>query len=338
MDDDDVTTEPLPPHMLLQDYTTAESRFAVTVAWVTIATIGVITNTINIVVLTRYKLSSLVLYLRSLSAFDLIFCCSVIFISIFKYYRYATHPIINIQVRFLFPLNLMISAMGTYTILIISVERAFGVLYPFVAQRRLSLKVSKIMMMTMMVFVALIRLTLVYTSFEPGEISPGYYKQSATAFFRSKLGLTMWIMMGMLFEFIPFIILVISNCIVMRSVWRLKKNMSKLTSEAATMDPKVSMMLVGIVIMFLICEVPLTVTRIITIPDHIYIVVEPLTGALVFLNRSANMFIYLATSSEYRYHLRARFGCKQGQVEPWDQNNTSVTNVTQIKMKELDNN
>ena len=301
-----------------------------------IASIGLLTNTCNIIIFTRYRLTSLVLYLRTLSVFDLIFCASVIFTCAYKYYGYATYSLILLYLYVVFQVNLLFSAMGTYTILIISVERAFGVLYPFVAQRKLSMRVSKITLAVMTIAVTAIRLPVVVLSFEAAEVAPGHYKQSATAFFRSKLGLTLWIMMGMLFEFIPFIILVISNCIVMRSVWKLKKNMSKLTSEAATMDPKVSMMLIGIVVLFLICEVPLTITRIITIPAHIYIVVEPLTAALVFLNRSANMFIYLATSAEYRYHLRTRFGCKQGQVEPWNQNSTSgaATNVTQIRMKE----
>ena len=295
-------------------------RYPVTIAWSTLASIGILTNLCNIVVLGRYKMTSLVLYLRCLSTFDLGFCITIIFSATYGHFGYATHGGVVAYVYISFPASMLFSVLGTYTIVIISVERAFGALFPFVAQRKLSLNVSKVIMVVMVVMVTSLRLPVVYSSFGFQEVAPGYYSHTATALFRTKIGLSLWIMMAMIFEFIPFIIMAISNCIVMRSIWRLKKDMSKLTSEAATMDPKVSIMLVGIVILFLICEVPLTVSWLVTMPPEIFVVVEPLTTSLVILNRSSNMFIYVITSAEYRHHLRARFGCgESGQIEPWNQ-------------------
>lgn len=315
-------TEPLHPDPAYRDFR-EQSRFWVQrVLAPLIMIIGVVGNSITIVVLTRRRMrSSTNCYLAALAIFDMLYLILFFSLSLSHYSNTDTEDFYPYYRCFGVMLMLTDACSNTSVWLTttFTIERYIAVCHPI--KRKVICTESRAKKVVFAVFVVCFLCTIP-TPFEwtvQTRVDLASNQTLVRAVY-SEFGRNMvykkvyyWVTV-VLFIFIPFVLLAVFNSFLIWAVHQSKSQrrlmtMTQTQRDSANQENKITIMLIAVVILFLICQLPTAVMLVYT-SAHVYPLnsnsdalitgLNNIFNILMASNASCNFVLYCVLSEKYR--------------------------------------
>ncbi|XP_064480517.1 FMRFamide receptor-like isoform X1 [Ornithodoros turicata] len=298
------------------------SRFWIQRVLVPIITIiGVVGNTVTIVIMTRRRMrSSTNSYLAALAICDMLYLLCVFALSL-KHYQFIQEQGLYIYYN-CFPLIVMLadacSNTSVWLTATFTMERYIAVCHPI--RGKVLCTESRARKAIFIVFAFCFSFTLP-TLFEYSvtEKHDPVTNTTRTHLDASELGknelykkIYYWLTV-VLFTVIPFLLLAIFNAFLVRSVHLSRKQRSRMTqrtdSSRDNQENKITVMLIAVVILFFVCQLPTAVTLLYTSirspePDtdgeKLIFILGNIFNFLMTINAAGNFILYCLLSQKYR--------------------------------------
>ena len=289
--------------------------------------IGVIGNILNIIVLTRKNMKSMgYIYLRVLALSD----CGALLLDItYAADLYARKPKTNTIAAFYgahieFPLKQSLNATSTLLVLTLTLERYIALCFPLKSKRLLTSRNIKLSVVVCLIFAIFFNIP---RAFERTIVPKYNIVHNMTLYMDkslSKFALTSYynvhkILYTILFQFMPLTFLFILNLKIIVELKKLRKkrleNLNKDDKRANKRELGMTVMLIGIVIMFCILVVPGAIAYILASDDSLSVFIFTCCAdVLGEMNFAVNFFIYCACSDQFRSTFQTWIRCGKTQV------------------------
>lgn len=298
------------------------SRFWIQRVLVPIITlIGVIGNSVTIVIMTRRRMrSSTNYYLAALAIVDMLYLLGGFALSL-KHYDFIQEQGLLVYLH-CFPFIILLtdtcSNTSVWLTATFTVERYIAVCHPI--KGKVLCTESRARKAVIAVFVFCFVLTLP-TPFEYAVIEEKdpitnvtTPRMSASEFGKNELykKIYYWLTV-VLFTLVPFCLLAVFNAFLVRSVHVSRKQRSKMTqrtdSSRDNQENKITVMLIAVVILFFICQLPTAVTLLYTsiqVPEEgtekykLVLALGNIFNFLMSINAAGNFILYCLLSQKYR--------------------------------------
>lgn len=286
-----------------------------------ITIVGVVGNTVTIVIMTRRRMrSSTNSYLAALAICDMLYLLCIFALSL-KHYQFIQEQGLLIYYR-CFPLIVMLadacSNTSVWLTATFTMERYIAVCHPI--RGKVLCTESRARKAILAVFIFCFSFTLPttfeYSVTEKYDPVTNVTKPSLGA---SELGknqlykkIFYWLTV-VLFTVIPFLLLAIFNAFLVRSVHISRKQRSRMTqrtdSSRDNQENKITVMLIAVVILFFVCQLPTAVALLYTSirspePDtdeeRLMLTLGNIFNFLMTINAAGNFILYCLLSQKYR--------------------------------------
>lgn len=290
---------------------------------------GLVGNSVNMAVLTRrWMKSSTNYYLTALALYDILYLALAFIMSLHHYHFIpANHDYFRYRRPLLRPLTDTCSNTGVWITLTFTVERYIGVCHPMRGKVWCTPRRAKYIIGAVCLSAALITapeffdLQATETVHVQGETNTTQIDIIRTAFGQTSFYVGYSYAMQALFTFLPLLLLLIFNTLLIRQVMVSAKNrrrMAKKPDAGSAGDPhsrdqqKITIMLISVVIVFLLCQLPQSLQNL----YEIYLDVTAgtktaekslllrITGnvfnLLVMINGACNFILYSSFSTKFR--------------------------------------
>lgn len=283
-----------------------------------IALVGIIGNTLTILVLWRREMKSTTIYfLRTLVVTDMgIICGGVMGLSIIAVtqrdpdmwrFNDVVYPHIYTPINYLVMTLQMINVWVTVAV---TVERYIAICHPFRSVRLLKKRNAFIMIGSICVTSVLYNIPrcLAYTVHsEPCPHGTCYSVISSdfgkTIFFTDWFSI--WLYLCIIY-IIPFVILSVLNSLLIIELMRMRRR-RLVTNERENSETNMSVVLVLIVVVFIICQTPGLVSQFQFFDPMVLLKFTCISNTLFILNSSVNFLIYTAVGKKFRKVLLKTF-------------------------------
>ena len=300
-------------------YTMREVKAPVCVLVIVLCTFGLVGNLLSFLVMKRSKITSTTLWLKFLAIFDSLSLAFGAIISVFETIKVRAH-----YATYMIPLANGMSFVSIWVVVFVSLERYVAVVYPFKVKSVCTVFRVKTLMLTMTAFQLLMQIPCYfeYDLVKCNEPSSGICEYRPTVLFKSFLyqllyRVTYRAMFGL---FLPVAIMTYSSVSLIKALRQRKSFLAK-TSGCGSLKStdnknETTVMVVGVVIVLIVCQLPLLVYLIIdsisiVAPsiykhNHLYIfqnITYHVVSVMVVMNCSVNFIIYILTSKRFREQL-----------------------------------
>jgi len=309
--------------------------------------IGLITNIVNVTIFGHHKMrkSPINGYLICLSVFDILtLCCASFMIPMQIFAELIKSPVLHniasMGTLVAYPVGQVMHASSIYLTVAASGFRFIAICFPFESQQICTMSTVKRSVLTICIC------SVLYNCFRFFELqthlcSSDYYKTHVLELGMTELRKTDLYVIGYLgwshtvaLLIVPFTLLIIMNWRVMSEVRKSRKfhlytRCSRVPIDAndrlsAAKERNTTIMLIGIVVVFIICNLPALVSNVMEIIINANNIESPqllsmfgtivsMSNLLVLANMGFNFFIYYGFSDRYRTLFRQML-CKQKSV------------------------
>jgi hypothetical protein len=243
---------------------------------------------------------------------------------------------INLAMPFITPINQLFQLCGIYLIMAVSIDRYIlikGKIKPF-TKMSLKRRQNSTRFIIILIFLFCFILTLpnwfLYTServvfkfniTSSSTVNKSFvlnsYRTKYTTFGQNKLVrsvINVYLYIPFVFA-LPIIILLVNNVLIILKLVKIDAR-RRILRATVRVDRNITNMLLIIVLVFLICQVPLTLSHILIAyyPNIIYeekfIIYNSLTNILTCINLSANFALFCFFAQDFRFTIKHLFGLK----------------------------
>ena len=331
----------------------AQTEFAMVMLQFAFSTLGLIGNTLNLVVLFAYGMTSSHIYIAVLAISDLFMCASVYFNTLWQFAAVKAFPeyatLYAYYLCYGFPLTLAASTLGIWITIAFTIDRYLAVTNPLTAATR-SKKRTLIISLVVTVFSLASVVPSMFDRYVEYKFNPKYGQFIGTMVF-SNLGLNQtYNMISFWLRFclnmlIPFPLLAGFNILVIRGLFaasKIRKSMKESkNNEKENMERQISLILVTIVTVFFLCNIWSAVYTIAIATDRMYVVyhnpywrVYGLFGnAMVSGNNCVNFLLYQICSREFRNRVKMLFTCGVSKPSPGVSSSDGRSKTTNLNSK-----
>ena len=318
----------------LQD-TLATTRLVVQKVLIpTIVLFGVVGNMMTIAVLTRRCMrSSTNFYLTALAIYDILY---LVFALTMSLNHYTTIKSTEWYIRYRKPIGKPFvdtaSNTGVWLTLTFTIERYIGVCHPMKGKRWCTPERARIVIFIVCFITAIITFPeffeYIIVELHNADNST-VLKTVATSFASTSTYQWGYVYTNQtLFTFLPLLLLLIFNSLLIRAVTAASKSRKAMVNQVSNErqqrqqaeQHKKTVMLISVVIVFLICQLPqailnlystyLEVTKSVTSKRiHILLIINNVCNFLVMINSSINFVLYSSFSTKFRRTFKRLF-CK----------------------------
>ncbi|XP_077516849.1 FMRFamide receptor-like [Amblyomma americanum] len=298
------------------------SRFWIQRVLVPIITIiGVIGNSVTIVIMTRRRMrSSTNNYLAALAIVDMLYLLGGFALSL-KHYEFIQEKGLAVYFRcfpFLILLTDTCSNTSVWLTATFTVERYIAVCHPIKGKVLCTESRARKAVIGVVVFCFALTLPTPFEYAVIEESDPGTnatrVSLSYSEFGRNELykKIYYWLTV-VLFTLVPFCLLAIFNAFLVRSVHVSRRQRSKMTqrtdSSRDNQENKITVMLIAVVILFFLCQLPTAMTLLYTSirspeegseQEKLVFILGNIFNFLMSLNAAGNFVLYCLLSQKYR--------------------------------------
>ncbi|CAN7999051.1 unnamed protein product, partial [Ixodes hexagonus] len=318
----DATSSPTPYPESSYSQLLVSSRFWIQRVLVPIITIiGVVGNSVTIVIMTRRRMrSSTNNYLAALAIVDMLYLLGGFALSL-KHYEFIQEQGLHIYFR-CFPFILLLTDTCSNTSVWITatftVERYIAVCHPIKGKVLCTESRARKAVIAVVVFCFVLTLP---TPFEYAVIEEKHPVTNATivSMSYSEFGknelykkIYYWLTV-VLFTLVPFCLLAVFNAFLVRSVHISRNQRTKMTqrtdSSRDNQENKITVMLIAVVILFFVCQLPTAMTLLYTsirVPEEgsedemLVFALGNIFNFLMSINAAGNFILYCLLSQKYR--------------------------------------
>ena len=272
--------------------------------------IGIVGNSMNLVVLKRFDTNAVYFYLRALATCDLIYCISVVGGALTLTVRVSSisYGFAWFYTYIVFPLILIAPVVGSCITMMVCVTRFILVKFPMKGKICIRMSGAKICLAVAVTVITLVRGYIVYRSvtIRRREVTPDHvsYSQSWTQWFSSERGRRVWLCMAIVFEHGLTLALALISILMLLTLRRHKRKVAKLISTASSdeheKEKQLILMVTSIVLLHAISTAPYTVIRLMRVSHHIKDPLRRISQQLFLLNHSINFWMYLVNHGWFR--------------------------------------
>lgn len=278
-----------------------------------IAILGIIGNTLTLIVLSRRQMrSSINCYLIGLASFDFVVLVSAIFMiclpaisETYESMSFYTMFVFPYVVSYIYPLALMAQTGTVWSTVAVTVERYVAVCHPLKARSICTYNRARTINVLVTVFAVIYNIPRFFdadfvkkvdtnTNVTYYDVIPSDFRQDSTY----QNVYHVWMYMTVMY-FVPFFILAFLNFIIWRTV-RLASEERERISRRQDREVRLAIMLFFVVVVFFICNI---VAMIVNFLEHTgYPISRPMDvgNMLVALNSSVNVIIYCIFGQKFR--------------------------------------
>ncbi|GIY77573.1 FMRFamide receptor [Caerostris extrusa] len=304
-------TEPLPfdpfPEVTTFEFITEGALIS------TIGLLGVIANFVSLIILSRPQMrSSVNCGLQGLAVFDtIVLICAVLMlglnklgsrITFLKTYTLDVSPLI---IPIAYPVGLIAQTGSVWTTVAVTVERYIAVCHPLKAKSLCTYRRARsfnLFITLMAIFYNIPRFWEVeHSEYFAPDMNRTVYKVVASQLRVNKLYYEVyhiWLYLLVMY-FIPFLVLMIFNILIWKTVRRANKERQTLSRKQQG-EFSLAMMLLCVVVVFLICNILALVINIIEYFDIFLLPLVRVSNLLVTVNSSVNFVIYCIFGRKFK--------------------------------------
>lgn len=290
-----------------------------------VAVIGVLTNTLAVIVLTRKSMkSSTNCYLTALAIFDALYILFNFSLSLMHQPGMLENHTYIDYVPWGFPFSDLCSNTSVWLVVSFTIERYIVVCHPLRGKALCTITRAKIVIVSVFCF-ALACILPTFFEWTSGWETDQETNETYYFFFHTDLGKNpsfqdaFYWFTGLTFSLIPILLLIIFNGFLMRSVHQAQRQRRKMTMTTATkhhgasdsnQETRITIMLIVIVVVFLICQLPSAVLLIWSKDmkqdspkQKLAVGLNNISNFLMALNATCNFFLYCFLSEKFRQTL-----------------------------------
>jgi hypothetical protein len=221
--------------------------------------------------------------------------------------------------------NICLLASVWLTVML-AVERYIAICQPFLAARLCTVRISAVVIVVIFALSTVCRLpnfwdsrVAWYRDPAAGNISVAYIESTSLAYDSTYIAVYPWIVDGVVTSLAPFLLLVVLNASLVREVRRSTRYLQRMHHSATTAtsqreELQISVMLIGIVIVFFICQAPLVVYTAVTSirrlePTASLTLFRHLAILLLALKSAVNFIVYCWFSEKFWTTFKRVFRC-----------------------------
>lgn len=275
--------------------------------YIILITVGVLGNSLNLLVLRRMPNTLFFKYIRCLSVVDMGHLLSVTALIYNMWVGYTMSRVYAVMVcRVLMPLMWACADAGTMLTTVIALERVLGSCFPLKVNN--SPKSVRALLFTVVVFLVsvvfqIVIALLLYPKAVQLPFATIYFCVWAAEFY-TEMGQAFILVKACIFEYIMPLLLLVLNIVLIIAIARIRairKNLFEGTSEN---NPDFGINIVLILLSFksLLANTPATLIRVIAIPTDIYRPLRVTADILYTFDRASNFLFYLLVNSQFRSH------------------------------------
>ena len=290
-------------------------------SYASLACFGVVTNSINILVLLRsVKKARFCIYLIGAAISDLLFCLiNLIGIPFQLVDGGLPHSLSVVTQIATFYLTLTFGGASTFITVVMAAERAFFMAYPLkIRCSEWASKQACLFVLGCFITAAILRIPLIFFIElvpVPSMNSTLFESKYSDLYFSSE-GSIVLLTMAVLFEGVPFLILMVLNIYIIVSLKRYLQIRQKMSVRKSKNDRHTTALLLTSVACFLLFETPNTIIYFIrkNSSSTSLTYAAGLSNFLLFFNHCIHLVFFCLGSKEYRVQLKSLF-CKAIAVE-----------------------
>jgi len=278
-----------------------------------VASLGILGNILSILILSRPQMkSSISAVLLGLAGCDtLLIVTSILLFSLttvypytgyLRSYYYFWYPKMS---TFLYPLAMTAQTASNYLTITVSFERFLVVYFPLQSRRWLNYERARTYIILILLFSIVFNLPHIFDSKIEADIHPQFgqiYCIVVSDLRANKIYIDFYVhWMYLIFNgFIPFASLSFFNIMIYRRIRRANKERMQL-SRSEKREISLAVMLMGVVIVFLICNV---LALILNIMEAFYSTIDEnlnaVSNLLVTINSSVNFLVYVIFGEKFK--------------------------------------
>ena len=283
--------------------------------YVVLASVGVLNNSMTLGVFHRMPAKPLYTYLKGLALVDLMFVFSVGVSTVYMWNSYTTdYTFCFIMCHIVMQLMWVSAKASTSITTLVAVERAVGVLFPFL-MIRLNSSTSRVRYA--LVAVAIVTLASqigTILMLPPTPYGDNFFCFWSSAFF-TPLGQTLVLLNACVFEYaMPLLLLITNICLIVqlrvaRTARRKLQADGKQIMKSST-DHHITALLISASLLSLVSNTPATLIRLLKVPGNIYGDIRLFADFFFVFERTANFYIYALMIKDFRRIAKALLCCK----------------------------
>ena len=283
--------------------------------YIVLASVGVLNNSLTLRVFHHMPTKPFYTYLKGLALVDLLFVCSVGVATVYMWNGYTPNYTFCFIICHIVTQLMWASAKASTSIItLVAVERAVGLLFPFLMIR---LNSSTTRVRYVLVVIAIVTLAShigTMLMFPPTPFGDYFFCTWSPTFF-TPLGQTLVLVNACVFEYaMPLLLLIINICLIVQirvartARCKLQADGKQLMNSSP--DYHMTAMLIVASLLSLVSNTPATLIRLLNMPKEIYGDIRLFADFFFVFERTANFYIYALMIKDFRRISKALVCCK----------------------------